>query len=65
MLALLLAFSLSACGSQPDTTTPPTGSDGENDSASPTPASHDTTYLAHYRSGSVFVSGDTFLTEVD
>ena len=65
MLALLLAFSLSTCGSQPGTATPPIGSGGENDSASPTPASHDTTYLAHYRSGSVFVSGDTFLTEAE
>lgn len=49
MLALLLAFSLSACGSQPDTTAPPTGSGGENDSASPTPASHDTAYWTAVR----------------
>ena len=49
VLALLLALSLSACGSQPDSTTPPTGSGGENDSASPTPASHDTTYWTAVR----------------
>ena len=48
VLALLLAFSLSACGSRPDTT-PPTGSGGENDSASPTPASHDITYWTAVR----------------
>ena len=49
VLALLLAFSLSACGSRTDTTDPPTGSDGENDSASPTPASHDATYWTAVR----------------
>lgn len=49
VLALLLALSLSACGSQPGTATPPTGSGGENDSASPTPASHDTTYWTAVR----------------
>lgn len=49
LLALLLALSLSACGSQPGTATPPTGSGGENDSASPTPASHDTTYWTAVR----------------
>ena len=48
-LALLLTFSLSACSSQPGTATPPTGSSGENDSASPTPASHDTTYWTAVR----------------
>lgn len=49
VLTLLLALSLSACGSRPDTTAPPTGSGGENDSASPTPASHDTTYWTAVR----------------
>ena len=49
VLALLLALSLSACGNQPGTATPPTGSGGENDSASPTPASHDTTYWTAVR----------------
>lgn len=49
VLALLLALSLSACGSQPGTATPPTGSGGENDSASPTHASHDTTYWTAVR----------------
>lgn len=48
-LVLALAFSLSACGSQPGTATPPTGSGGENDSASPTPASYDTTYWTAVR----------------
>ena len=53
VLALLLALGLNACGSRSDTTTPPVGSGGENDSASPTSASTsaspDTTYWTAVR----------------